>query len=62
MEGGKLVQPHEVATISVGVAEHEWSGLVEASSIIRARGLSSLSEVGSLDNSNDLSSSPEVQL
>ena len=61
LEGGELVQSHQVATVTVGVAEHEWSRLVEASSIIRARGLSSLSEVGSLDGSNDLGSSPEVQ-
>jgi len=57
LKGGKLVQSHQVATVTVGVAEHKWSGRVEASSIIRARRLSSLSEVGSLDGSNDLGSS-----
>jgi len=57
LEGGELVQSHQVATVTVGVAEHKWSRLVEASAIIRARGLSSLSEVGSLDGSDDLGSS-----
>ena len=61
LEGGELVQSHQVATVTVGVAEHERSGRVEASSIIRARRLSSVSEVASLDGSNDLGSSPEVQ-
>ena len=60
-EGGELVQPHQIAPISVGVAEHERSS--PTASLIRARGLAaSLGQVGFLDGSSDhLSSSPGME-
>ena len=60
-EGGELVQSHQVAPVSVGVAEHEGSSPI--ASLIRAGGLAaSLGQVGFLDGSSDhLGSSPEVE-
>ena len=60
-ESGELVQSHQIAPISVRVAEHKRGSPI--ASLIRARGLSpSLGQVGFLDGSRDhLSGSPGVE-